>query len=110
MKKRTKAPLEIIKETDTYLQKVNPEINKMEVELLLNGKFDRNNAILSIHPGAGGTESQDWAEMLLRMYTRWCEKNGFKYDIVDYISGDEAGIKTASLEISGEFAYGIFKV
>lgn len=103
------ASIDLIKETDQYLQKVNPEINKMEVELLLNGKFDKNNAILSIHPGAGGTESQDWAEMLLRMYTRWCEKSGFAYEIVDYISGDEAGIKTASLAITGEFAYGYLK-
>ena len=100
---------EIIKEASEYLLTVSPEIDKMEIELLLNGKFDRNNAILSIHPGAGGTESQDWAEMLLRMYTRWCEKNNFKYEIVDYISGDEAGIKTASLEIAGEFAYGYLK-
>lgn len=100
---------EIIKEASEYLLTVSPEIDKMEIELLLNGKFDRNNAILSIHPGAGGTESQDWAEMLLRMYTRWCEKNNFKYEIVDYISGDEAGIKTASIEISGEFAYGYLK-
>jgi peptide chain release factor 2 len=100
---------ELINETGSYLLTIIPEIDKLEVELLLNGKFDRNNAILSIHPGAGGTESQDWAEMLLRMYTRWCEKNGFKYEIVDYISGDEAGIKTASLEISGDFAYGYLK-
>ncbi len=100
---------ELIQETENYLLKISPEIDKMEVELLLNGKFDRNNAILSIHPGAGGTESQDWAEMLLRMYTRWCEHNNFKYEIVDYISGDEAGIKTVSLEITGEFAYGYLK-
>lgn len=103
------ADLELINEVSNYFLKITPEIDKMEVELLLNGKFDRNNAILIIHPGAGGTESQDWAEMLLRMYTRWCEKNGFSYEIVDYISGDEAGIKTASLEISGEFAYGYLK-
>ncbi len=100
---------ELINEAGEFLVTITPEIDKMEVELLLSGNFDRNNAILSIHPGAGGTESQDWAEMLLRMYTRWCEKNGFKYEIVDYISGDEAGIKTASLEISGDFAYGYLK-
>lgn len=100
---------EIVQETGFYFEKVIPEIEKIEIALLLNGKFDRNNAILSIHPGAGGTESQDWAEMLLRMYTRWCEKNNFSYEIVDYISGDEAGIKTASLAISGEYAYGFLK-
>lgn len=100
---------ELIVETGKYLEKVIPEIEKAEIALLLNGKFDRNNAILNIHPGAGGTESQDWAEMLLRMYTRWCEKNGFKYDIIEYISGDEAGIKNVSLEVSGEFAYGFLK-
>ncbi len=100
---------EIQNETSSYLLKVLPQIDKMEVELLLNGKFDKNNAILSIHPGAGGTESQDWADMLLRMYTRWCEKNNYNYEIVDYISGDEAGIKSVSLEIQGEFAYGYLK-
>lgn len=101
--------IDLIEETSAYLSKVFPQIEKMEVELLLNGKFDKNNAILSIHPGAGGTESQDWAEMLLRMYTRWCENNNFKYEIVDYISGDEAGLKSVSLEIEGEFAYGYLK-
>jgi peptide chain release factor 2 len=100
---------DLINETSNYINRVLPQIDKMEVELLLNGKFDKNNAILSIHPGAGGTESQDWADMLLRMYTRWCEKNNFKYEIVDYISGDEAGIKSVSLEIEGEFAYGYLK-
>jgi peptide chain release factor 2 len=100
---------DLINETSNYINRVLPLIDKMEVELLLNGKFDKNNAILSIHPGAGGTESQDWADMLLRMYTRWCEKNNFKYEIVDYISGDEAGIKSVSLEIEGEFAYGYLK-
>lgn len=101
--------LEIVEETGKYLKKVVPEIEKAEIALLLSGKFDRNNAILNIHPGVGGTESQDWAEMLLRMYTRWCEKNGFKYDIIEYISGDEAGIKNVSLEVSGDYAYGFLK-
>lgn len=101
--------LELVEETGKYLEKVVPEIEKVEIALLLGGKFDRNNAILNIHPGVGGTESQDWAEMLLRMYTRWCEKNGFTYDIIEYISGDEAGIKNVSLEVSGEYAYGFLK-
>lgn len=101
--------LELVEETGKYLEKVVPEIEKAEIALLLGGKFDRNNAILNIHPGVGGTESQDWAEMLLRMYTRWCEKNGFTYDIIEYISGDEAGIKNVSLEVSGEYAYGFLK-
>jgi len=86
------------------------QIRDMEIEVLLSGETDANNAILSIHPGAGGTESQDWAEMLLRMYKRWAERHGFKVEVLDYQSGDEAGIKDVSILIKGENAYGYLKV
>ncbi|MBN2396362.1 MAG: peptide chain release factor 2, partial [Candidatus Atribacteria bacterium] len=77
--------------------------------LLFTGEYDKNNAILSIHPGAGGTESQDWAEMLLRMYLRWAERNHFKTEIVDLLPGDEAGIKSVTVTINGKNAYGLLK-
>ncbi|MDF1874865.1 peptide chain release factor 2 [Sulfurimonas sp. SAG-AH-194-I05] len=86
------------------------QIRSMEIEVLLSGESDANNAILSIHPGAGGTESQDWAEMLLRMYKRWAERRGFKVEILDYQKGEEAGIKDVSIIIKGENAYGYLKV
>lgn len=85
-------------------------VMEMEIALLLSEKTDTNNAIVTIHPGAGGTESQDWASMLLRMYTRWAERHGFKVQTLDYQTGDEAGIKDASILISGENAYGYLKV
>ena len=90
--------------------KLEEQIEKMELEVLLSGESDANNAILSIHPGAGGTESQDWASMLLRMYKRWAERRGFKVETLDYQSGDEAGIKDVSIIIKGENAYGYLKV
>ncbi|MDQ7045073.1 MAG: peptide chain release factor 2 [Sulfurimonas sp.] len=86
------------------------QIRSMEIEVLLSGESDANNAILSIHPGAGGTESQDWAEMLLRMYKRWAERREFSVEILDYQKGDEAGIKDVSIIIKGENAYGYLKV
>ncbi len=85
-------------------------IREMEIEVLLNGESDANNAIVSIHPGAGGTESQDWAEMLLRMYKRWAERRNFKVEILDYQKGEEAGIKDVSIIIKGANAYGYLKV
>ena len=78
-----------------------------ETKKMLGGEHDRKNAIVTIHPGAGGTESQDWAEMLLRMYLKWIERRGFKKEIVDYQPGDEAGIKDATLTITGDYAYGL---
>ncbi len=90
--------------------KLNDGVNAMEIEVMLSGEHDANSAILSIHPGAGGTESQDWAHMLFRMYTRWAERRGFKTEILDYQNGEEAGIKDASLLIKGENAYGYLKV
>ena len=86
------------------------QIRSMEIEVLLSGDSDSNNAILSIHPGAGGTESQDWAEMLLRMYKRWAERRGFSVEILDYQAGEEAGIKDVSIIIKGENAYGYLKI
>ena len=84
-------------------------IQKMEITVMLGGEQDGSNAIISIHPGAGGTESQDWAHMLFRMYSRWAERKGFKAEILDYQSGEEAGIKDASILISGENVYGYLK-
>jgi peptide chain release factor 2 len=85
-------------------------VRTMEIEILLSGENDANNAIISIHPGAGGTESQDWALMLLRMYTRWAERHAFSVETLDYQNGEEAGIKDASIIIKGENAYGYLKV
>jgi len=82
---------------------------KMEITVMLSGPQDANNAIISIHPGAGGTESQDWAHMLFRMYSRWAERKGFSAEVLDYQDGDEAGIKDASLHIKGENVYGYLK-
>ncbi|MDF2608325.1 MAG: prfB [Bacillales bacterium] len=80
-----------------------------ELEMLLNEPYDKNSAILELHPGAGGTESQDWGSMLLRMYTRWAEKKGYKVETLDYLPGDEAGIKSVTLSIKGHNAYGYLK-
>ncbi len=89
---------------------LNEGINALEVQMMLSGENDSNNAIVSIHPGAGGTESQDWANMLYRMYLRWAERKGFKVEELDYQAGDEAGIKDVSFIIKGENAYGYLKV
>ena len=89
---------------------LNELINALEVQMMLSGENDSNNAIISIHPGAGGTESQDWANMLYRMYLRWAERKGFKVEALDYQAGDEAGIKDVSFIIKGENAYGYLKV
>lgn len=85
------------------------DLSDFELETIMNGEYDNNNAILSIHPGAGGTESQDWAEMLYRMYMRWAERRGFKVDVLDYLDGDEAGIKSVTILIKGENVYGYLK-
>lgn len=85
------------------------EISSLEEQALLAGKYDNSDCILDLHPGAGGTESMDWADMLYRMYTRFCAKKGFKVTVLDYLAGDEAGIKSVTISISGAFAYGLFK-
>lgn len=96
-------------EVDNLVEELNKELNDFELKMLLSGPYDSKNAILELHPGAGGTESQDWGEMLLRMYTRWCEKKKFKYDYIDYQAGDEAGIKSVTILIKGHNAYGMLK-
>jgi peptide chain release factor 2 len=89
------------------LDSLDQEVQAGEVKKMLGGEHDRKNAILTIHPGAGGTESQDWAEMLLRMYLRWMERRGFKREVIDQQPGDEAGLKSATLTVTGEYAYGL---
>lgn len=85
------------------------KVDQFELQLLLDGEHDANNAILELHPGAGGTESQDWTNMLLRMYQRYCEQQGFKVEIVDYQAGDEAGVKSVAMLVKGHNAYGYLK-
>lgn len=89
------------------LDALREEIERLETATLLSGEHDRLNAIVTIHPGAGGTESQDWAEMLLRMYRRWAERRGFKLALVDYQAGEEAGLKSVTFTVTGEYAYGL---
>lgn len=100
---------ELAKEILTNTKKLSKEIESLELKTFLSGKYDKNNAILTIHPGAGGTESQDWAEMLYRMYTRWANKNSYQINEVDFLEGDEAGIKSVTFEVIGENAYGYLK-
>lgn len=85
------------------------DLDEFELKIMLSGAHDNKAAVLSIHPGAGGTESQDWAQMLLRMYLRWCERVGMKAEVVDLLPGDEAGIKSATVEVSGEYAFGYLR-
>ena len=91
------------------IKKLEKSMEKFEIETLLSGKYDKNNAILTLHPGAGGTEAQDWAEMLYRMYSRWANKSGYKVEELDFLEGDEAGLKSVTFEIIGENAYGYLK-
>ena len=121
MKKRIQVNLETIsllkKENDNDLKEmieieyreIKQEINELEIELLLNGEYDKSNCILEIHPGAGGTESCDWANMLKRMYLRWCEKHNYKVEIIDELPGEETGIKSFTAIIKGMNAYGYLK-
>lgn len=97
--------VELTQEVDELLE----EINKFEIEMLLSGPYDSNNAILELHPGAGGTEAQDWASLLLRMYQRWAESKNFKVETLNYLAGDEAGVKSVTLLIKGHNAYGYLK-
>ena len=97
------------KELENSTKNLENKIEKLQITTLFSGKYDGNNAIITLHPGAGGTESQDWAEMLYRMYTRWANNNGFAVKELDYLDGDEAGIKSVTALISGENAYGYLK-
>lgn len=103
------ADAELERELATELETFEHSVNQLRVEMLLSGELDANNAIIAIHPGAGGTESQDWAQMLVRMYARWAEGKGFKVETLDLLPGDEAGIKSATLSIAGPYAYGYLK-
>ena len=94
---------------ETELTLIETELEKREFQALMSGRYDRENAILAVHAGAGGTDSQDWAEMLQRMYLRWCEKRGFSADILDASEGEEAGIKSVTIAVDGDFAYGYLK-
>ena len=99
----------VIPEISEGLAKLKGELEKLRLETLLTKPYDRNNAILTLHAGAGGTEAQDWVQMLLRMYTRWAEKHEYTVNILDYLDGDEAGIKSVTINIIGENAYGYLR-
>jgi len=100
---------EIMEEFEREKKRLLKQIEELEVKATLNSPEDKKNAILTIHPGAGGTESQDWAQMLLRMYMRWLERKGFRYKIVNLQPGEEAGIKDATIFVEGPYAYGLLK-
>jgi peptide chain release factor 2 len=100
---------DLLSEIETGVNGLLREVDQLELTTMLNSEYDRFNVYLTIHPGAGGTESQDWAEMLLRMYVRWAERRGFKVEFMDLLPGDEAGIKSVTLFISGENAYGYLR-
>ena len=96
-----------LKELQPLLARLEHDLSQAETEMLLAGDNDRRNAICTIHPGAGGTESQDWAEMLLRMYLKWAEQRGFKAEVLEYQPGEEAGLKSVTFRVEGEYAYGL---
>lgn len=96
-------------EIKSEIKDINSIIDKFKLEILLNGEYDKNNAILSLHTGAGGNDAQDWTEMLYRMYCRWCEKQGYKMEVLDYVPDTEAGIKAVTIKVIGEYAYGYLK-
>src|SRR5690606_33702647 len=96
----------LVAEAEAALKKIAGELHRLEIESLLSGEADANDCFIEINSGAGGTESQDWAAMLMRMYTRWAASRGFKCEIIDENAGEEAGIKSATLKISGHNAYG----
>ena len=100
---------ESIDEVIREIRSIEKDVEGYRIELLSSGEYDRNDAILTLHAGVGGSDANDWTEMLLRMYTRWCEKRGFKVETIDYLEGDEAGIKSVTLKVKGEFAYGYLK-
>jgi peptide chain release factor 2 len=100
---------EAAKEVAESLEKLETRVDDFELECMFSGEHDENNALLTIHAGAGGTEAQDWVDMLLRMYLRWAEEKGFKTDILDYLPGDEAGVKGVTVLVKGHYAYGYLR-
>lgn len=100
---------ETAKEIISEVKALSKEIDTLKIETILSGEYDRNDAILTLHTGVGGSDANDWTEMLLRMYTRWCEKKGYSLETIDYLPGDEAGVKSVMLKVKGEFAYGYLK-
>lgn len=100
---------EMLQEVLRHLRDLSSKLQQVEMRTLLSAPEDQHPAILEIHPGAGGTEAQDWAEMLLRMYRRWCERHDFRVQILDYLPGDEAGVKSVVLQVEGPYAYGLLK-
>lgn len=99
----------LLPELEQQYRRLAKAVNALQLQIMLRGPYDHNNAIVSVHSGAGGTESQDWAAMLLRMYTRWAEDHGYRTEILDYLGADEAGIKSATLLVSGPLAYGYLR-
>ena len=99
----------VVTEAENALRALKDECGRLQLESMLSGEADQFDTFLEIHPGAGGTESQDWAEMLLRMYTRWAERRGYKIDVIEHQDGEQAGIKAATLQIKGDKAYGWLK-
>ena len=98
-----------IKEIIAEVKSIEKQIQEFKIEILLSGEYDKNDAILTLHTGVGGSDANDWTYMLLRMYTRWCEKKGYIVKTLEYLPGDEAGVKSVTLSIKGEFAYGYLK-
>jgi peptide chain release factor 2 len=101
--------LQLQRSLETEAEQIGSRLEALELQNMLQGPDDARDALLTIHPGAGGTESQDWAEMLVRMYTRWAERHGFTLEVLDMLPGEEAGIKAAEIEIRGQYAYGLLK-
>ena len=99
----------LFQDADTLIKKLDHHLEELEIRFLLDGEYDHLNAIIELHPGAGGTESQDWALMLFRMYKRYAERNHFKFELLDYLEANDAGIKSVTFMISGKNAYGILK-
>lgn len=101
--------MDSIKEIILEIKSIEKQVEEFKIEILLSGEYDRNDAILTLHTGVGGSDANDWTYMLLRMYTRWCEKKGYAVKTLEYLPGDEAGVKSVTLSIKGEFAYGYLK-
>ena len=99
----------LLPELESEITSFEERMENLRIETLLSGEYDKNNAILSLHAGAGGTEACDWCQMLMRMYTRWAEANGYSTEVIDYLDGEEAGVKSVTIEITGDNAYGHLK-